>query len=194
MKKAGVLLVVAIGLLSSGFSDKGRWVIGDESRLSIHGSTNINNFTCEMNCYTGSDTLLYEKNYSACEIRFHRNRMTIPVRSFDCGARQISKDFWKTLKSETYPQLDIRFRSLQNISVKDNTFIKGVIDITLAGVTARYTVRYHVNVTANNTILLKGMHPVNFSDFKLEAPEKMQGLIRVKEVLNVEFNLVLKTV
>ena len=194
MKKAATILIIASALLSSGFSGKGRWVIGDESRLTIHGSTNINSFTCEMTCYTGSDTLLYEKNYEACEIRFHRNSMTIPVRSFDCGARQISKDFWKTLKSETYPQLDIQFRSLQNISVKDNTFIKGVIDITLAGVTTRYTVRYHVDVMKGSTILLKGMHPVNFSDFKLEAPEKMRGLIRVKEVLNVEFNLVLKAV
>jgi hypothetical protein len=191
MKRPGMILMLAITFLSSGFSDKDIWVIDGDSRLTIHGSTNISNFVCKIDSYSGSDTLQFVKNYAACELQFSRNRMTIPIRSFDCGSRQISKDFWKTLKYETYPQLDINFRSLQNLTVENNRYINGVVDITLAGVTARYTIRYCITLD-KNTILLKGTHPVNFSDFKLAAPEKLQGLIKVNEVLNVEFNLVMK--
>jgi len=184
MKRASVILIVAITFLSSGFSDKGIWIIDADSQLSIHGSTNVSTFTCKIDCYRGSDTLHFVTNYAACELQFSRNRMTIPIRNFDCGSRQISKDFWKTLKSETYPQLDINFRSLQNLTVKNNSWINGVVDISLAGVTSRYTIRYRVTLD-KNTILLKGTHPVNFSDFNLQAPEKLQGLIKVDEVLNV---------
>jgi hypothetical protein len=193
MKRAIIILTVAVAFLSSGSSNQGAWIIDTKSQLAIYGSTNINNFACKIDCYTGTDTLQYIKNYKSCEIQFSRNRMTIPVRSFDCGSKQISKDFWKTLKSDAYPQLDINFKSLQNLHVKNNTWVNGIVDITIAGVTAQYTIRYYVTLD-KSTILLQGTQQVNFSDFKLEAPEKLNGLIKVNESLRVQFNLVLKEV
>lgn len=193
MKRKIIILIVAFAFLASSSSDKGSWVIDAKSQLTIYGSTNINSFACKMDCYIGSDTLQYINDYTSREIQFSRNQMSIPIRSFDCGAKQISKDFWKTLKSETYPQLDINFRSLQNLVVKNNNCINGNVDITLAGFTARYTISYHVK-RDKNIIFLKGTQPVNFSDFKLEAPEKLKGLIKVNECLKVEFNLVLKEI
>lgn len=193
MKRAIIILIVAIAFLGSSSSDKGSWVIDAQSQLTIHGSTNINNFACKIDCYTGGDTLRFIKNYTSREIQFSRNCMSIPIGSFDCGAKQISKDFRKTLKSETYPQLDINFRSLQNVAVKNNSGINGIVDITLAGVTAQYSIRYHIT-RDKNIILLKGTQLVNFSDFNLEAPEKLKGLIKVNEVLKVEFNLMLKEI
>jgi hypothetical protein len=191
MKRAFAILMIAFTFLGSGYSDKGSWIIDADSQLAIYGSTNINNFVCKIDCYTGSDTLQYIKNYTSREIQFSRNQMSIPIRSFDCGAKQVSKDFWKTLKSEAYPEMDINFRSLQNITVKNSSRINGIVDITLAGVTARYNIRYHITLN-KNIILLKGTQHVNFSDFNLEAPEKLKGLIKVNEALKVEFNLVLK--
>ncbi|HZB15110.1 MAG TPA: YceI family protein [Chryseolinea sp.] len=193
MKRSLLILIVATTFLSSSYFDNGTWIIDSKSRLTIYGSTNINNFVCKIDCYTGSDTLQFVKNYNACEIQFYRNRMTIPIRSFDCGSKQISKDFWGTLKSETYPQLQINFRSLENLPVNNNDWVNGIVDITLAGVTAQYTIRYYVS-RDKNVIFLKGTQPVNFSDFKLEAPEKLKGLIKVNESLKVEFNLVLKEI
>jgi hypothetical protein len=192
MKRISILIIIAVAVLSSGFSDKGVWLIDSKSRLVIYGYTNVNNFTCKIASSSGTDTLQYVRNDTTCETLFSRNQMSIPIRSFDCGPRQISKDFHKTLKSETYPALLINFRSLRNFSVTDNSSIPGVIDITLAGVTAQYTVRFCLKIKNNDTIILTGMHQVNFSDFKLKAPEKLSGLIKVQEALDVEFNLVLK--
>ena len=194
MKTITIFTIAVIVILSSGFTNKGIWIVDAESRLSIQGSTNVNNFTCKIEYCTGTDTLQYVETSAATELSFTRSRMTIPVRSFDCGARQISKDFWKTLKSETYPELDINFRSLQHMLFKNNSYTNGVVDIKLAGVTSRYNIRYRVSVRGDNTILLHGLHKVQFSDFNLEAPRKMKGLIKVKEVLNVEFNLILRTI
>lgn len=193
MKKAIVILLVAIAFLSSSASDKGSWIIDAKSQLTIHGSTNINNFACKIDCYTGGDTLQFVKNYSSREIQFSGNRMSIPIRSFDCGPNQISRDFRKTLKSDSYPQLHIIFRSLQNLTMINNSCITGIVDIMLAGVTARYSIRYDVTLN-KNIVFLNGTQSVNFSDFNLEAPEKLKGLIKVNEALKVEFNLVLKEI
>ena len=192
MKK--ILFLIPIALLTSGFIDKGTWIVDSRSQLSILGATNVNHFTCKIEYCAGTDTLHYVENTRASELQFTRSQMTIPVKSFDCGMKQMSKDFLKTIKSETYPELAINFRSLQKVGFKDNGHTDGVVDITLAGVTSRYTIRYRVSVEDNGTVLLNGLQKVKFSDFNLEAPRKMKGLIKVKEVLNVEFNLVLRKV
>lgn len=186
-----ILLAVALGLLLSSFTEQGRWVIDPQSRLSIYGSTNVNSFKCTLKQYAKSDTLEYVKN-SGIIVMCNKNRMSIPVKGFSCGNNQITKDFQQTLKSDKYPQLDIVFRSFQNGEIEDNDCVEGVVDIVLAGVTKRYSVKYYARVPSNNTILLTGMQTVQFSDFKLTPPQKMMGLIQVQESLDVEFNLTLK--
>jgi hypothetical protein len=193
MKALSKILTLILALFCSGFTNEGTWIIDANSTLTIHGATNLNTFTCSVDSYTGHDTLQYFNNYAASELQFTDNRMTIPIQKFDCGSRQISKDFRTTLKSETHPDLNIRFISLGGNSLKNQNTIDGRIDIVLAGVTKRYTVRFKTEVT-NQHIVLSGVQPVNFGDFNLKAPEKLQGIIRVKEVLRVEFYLVLKPV
>ena len=194
MKRIITLAVIALAFCATGFTRIGSWVIDEESQLTIQGSTNVNAFTCKIEHYGGTDTLHYLENNSAHELHFIRTRMTVPIRSFDCGAKHISKDFRKTLKAESHPNLEISFVSLKTLDFKDKSDIKGVVDITLAGVTARYTICYQVSVKPNGKVLLTGIQAVSFSDFQLTAPEKLKGLIKVNEGLKVEFNLVLKEV
>lgn len=193
MKTLRHLMVVTLALFCSGFSNEETWVIDSKSKLSIHGATNVNTFTCKLSSYAGHDTLRYLNNYTESRLEFTTNRMTIPIISFNCGAQQISRDFHETLKSDTYPQLDINFISLEDNALRNNSTVKGIVDITLAGVTTRYSIQFAL-ISNRGTILLAGTQPVNFSDFKLKAPQKFKGLIRVREVLKVEFHLVLKAV
>ncbi|MDQ2657746.1 MAG: hypothetical protein M3Y60_10025 [Bacteroidota bacterium] len=194
MNSIYTVAIIAVMLVTGGFKSKGVWIIDAESQLTIEGSTNINKFICKTEYCTGTDTLRYVESNSALELRFTRSRMRVPIRSFDCGARQISRDFWKTLKSETHPDLEIDFISLENLSFADESTTKGIVDITLAGSTTRYTVCYKVSVKPNGNVHLKGVRAVKFSDFKLIAPEKLKGLIKVNEGLTVDFSLVLKEI
>jgi hypothetical protein len=185
--------MVAIGFFMSSFSEEGKWIIDADSRLIIHGTTNVNTFRCSFNYAQNSDTLEFKKTGKTNELILSKNRMRIPVRKFDCGNRQITKDFWETLQADTHPMLNIKFRSLENIP-RDKSSIKGLVDITLAGVTQRYTVWYNVIPSEGRTVLLKGNQSVNFSDFKLRRPQKLMGLIKVEECLEVEFNLQLREI
>jgi hypothetical protein len=189
-----IIMTAALGLICSSFTEQGRWIIDPESRLSIHGSTNVNSFKCLLRQYENNDTLEYIRNAESIEMKFTRNRMRIPVKGFSCGSQQITKDFLATLKSDTYPHLEIFFRSFREGHIRDNSYVDGVVDITLAGATKRYTVRYFARVPNRNTIHLKGTQMVNFGDFKLSPPQKMMGLIQVQECLEVEFNLTLKSI
>jgi hypothetical protein len=194
MKKVMKLtMFLAVALLASSFREQGKWLIDPQSRLIIHGSTNVNSFTCMFENYEASDTLEYVSDSNTIQLKVLRNKMSIPIRNFDCGSKQITKDFWETLKAQEHPQLQIYFRSFRNGTMSDKSTVDGVVDITLAGATRRYVVHYHTRVPEEGTILLSGTQAVNFSDFNLRAPQKMMGLIQVQECLEVEFNLTLKS-
>lgn len=194
--KAAVRIMFWIALLftSSSFVEQGRWLITPKSRLSIHGSTNINTFKCLLDSYSVSDTLEYTREKKSIEMTVTKNKMRIPIRGFDCGNRQITKDFQETLKYEKFPELEISFKSFTSASIADKSTVDGIVDITLAGNTKRYKIKYFARVPSDEKIMLTGTQLVNFSDFKLIPPKKMMGMIQVQECLEVEFDLMLEKI
>lgn len=192
--KAKIYLLSCVSLFTfTSFVERGKWLIQSESRLTIYGTSNVSDFVCRMDSYASRDTLEYNRDPKSSELTFIKNRMTIPIRNFDCGNNQITKDFRHTLQVDKHPHLDVRFISLQNFVASQPT-VQGFINITLAGKTTRYVVVYEVKRINAKTIKLVGKQFVNFSDFNLEPPQKMFGLIQVAEQLNVEFDLFLKEV
>lgn len=192
--KTKICLISCMSLFTlTSFVERGKWLIQSESRLTIYGTSNVSDFVCRMDSYSSKDTLEYNHDPKTSELTFIKNRMTIPIRNFDCGNGQITKDFRHTLQIDKYPHLDVRFLSLQHFAPSQPT-VQGYINITLAGKTTRYTVVYEVTRVNTKTLKLVGKQFVNFSDFGLQPPQKMFGLIQVAEKLNVEFDLILKEV
>jgi hypothetical protein len=170
--------------------DDGTWIIDRESQLFIYGSTNINNFTCSIHSLTKADTLEYEIKGNPGELIFQKNLMVIPVTNFDCGNTLITRDFLQTLKSHEYPNLNVRFLTLEQAPIGED--VKGKVVITLAGVSRHYTIDYSLTKGGNPKMQLSGKHTVSFTEFGLEAPQKLMGLIKVEEYLEVEFRMILR--
>lgn len=192
MKRLALLLLPLLGLFFQGTTyQEGKWVIDYNSQLLIHGQTNVNKFTCFISCYNNVDTLAYELSPKSKELVFEKNGMIIPLFNFNCGNSMITKDFRATVKAEQYPYLKISFLSLdQNLKTKQAT---ARMEITLANVVKRVTVKFGLNAKSD-FVQLTGQHEVCFADFALEAPQRMMGLVKVHEALQVEFNLLIRPV
>lgn len=184
-------IILVLFTAASPIEERGRWLIDYNSQLMIHGKTNISNFTCFISCYNSTDTLNYELDIKTRNLIFDRNKMVIPVFNFNCGNTMITKDFRKTVNVDKYPYLNIAFLSLNRMGEED--LASGNMEITLAGITKTATI--HFNIKPKGDFLqLTGRYPVSFSDFKLEAPERMMGLVKVNEDLLVEFNLLIRPI
>jgi hypothetical protein len=171
--------------------ERGKWVIDYNSQLMIHGKTNVSSFTCFISCYNSTDTLNYELNTATKNLIFDKNKMVIPVFNFNCGNTMITKDFRQTVNVDKYPYLNIAFLSLDRNGEDD--LASGKMEITLAGVVKTATIHFNLK-PKGDFIQLTGRHAVSFSDFNLQAPERMMGLVKVKEDLLVEFNLLIRPV
>lgn len=184
-----MLLSCVFFLTAATTTERGKWVIDYNSQLLIHGKTNVNNFTCLIGCYNSVDTLSYGADQQTGKLQFDDNKMTIPVYNFNCGNNLITKDFRSAVKADKNPYLTISFVTLEK--QKSCSQATAVLDITLAGVTKKVNVEFTM-IPKGNFLLLTGKHAVCFGDFQLHAPERMLGLVKVQDDLNVEFNLLIR--
>ncbi len=192
-------VIMAFGLYHSPPSDppgKESWQIKNTSTLQVVGKTNVNSFTCAIDSYKGEDTLVYETSINYENGIKVRGNLVIEVDEFDCKHRVMTRDLQKTLKSDKYPHMHIKFKSftkgLEAATLQDE--VTGVVEIELAGRVKTYEVMYQIVNIGNNQLILIGYRPVLFSDFGLKPPSKLGGIIKVDNELEVEFRMQLAKV
>jgi len=204
MKYKNILWIVLMFVSFTSFMSSGhlggttetkKWVIAESSNLCVNGSTNINDFACEILAYDQTDTITVSKPKSDKEIVLSGS-INLKIQSFDCHNSIMTHDLRKTLKASQFPVLHINFLSLNklpDLSAKPEP-IKGVVDIEIAGVKKRFEVNYQISEDAQKTIHLLGLRDINFSDFNLIPPRKLGGMIQTRDKLSVDFHLKIKTI
>ncbi len=177
---------------------KTTWIVQKSSNLSINGRTNINRFSCGVAQYGEPDTITFLNE--GCRGKISGiplcGVLKINIEDFDCSNRMMTGEFKKTLQYKHYPQLRIVFVNLEKMpafNAQPET-LKGQVFIELAGITKQFEMDYTSNRQDPETVELTGSRQLSFSDFGLQPPQKMGGLIRVNETLDVKFMLCLRRI
>lgn len=171
-----------------------RWVVQPASTLKVTGKTNVNKFTCQIQSYCGADTLVLQDAGQAPP-RFLKGNVRLEATGFNCGNTIMTNDFHKTIQSKLYPQIEISFVSLERFPSYScrNELIRSSMVISLAGVAKTFDMDCVIEAESNGVFHLMGSRCFQFSDFNLEAPSKMFGMIKVDETLDVSFHLVMRS-
>jgi hypothetical protein len=168
-----------------------KWKIEKDSNLYFEGRSNVSSFSCGITEYLRPDTLCFYREELRQPVLSVKGGLTINVNRFDCQQKYMNKDLLKTLKANECPELKIALQTIGNFSGALRN-IKGIVIITLAGVTRTMEVDYTVQYIDQNNIRLQGYRQVLFSDFGLTPPRKLAGLVKVEEQINVRFRLALR--
>jgi len=196
----GLFIILSL-VLFSGFvplrEERGalvhRLIVQPDSKLIIDGKTNVNEYRCAILQYFGKDTLELREGGPNKRPVFTKGYVGLEASRFDCGMQVMTNDFWKTIKSEKYPFVGIEFISFERVPNYDQAkdIFKGRLQISLGGVTRKFEMNCTIEAQESGLIHLKGGRSFSFSDFNLEPPSKMMGLVKVKDSLDVNFHLVL---
>ncbi len=155
MQYRNILLIILLVLSITCFSMKKnannrtetkRWVISQNSNLSVSGSTNINKFSCVIPSYDRVDTLTVSKNNNDGVVILS-GMINLSINSFDCHNSGMTKQLQKTLNEKQFPVLYIRFLSLSNLpGITENPeSVTGLVNIKIAGVNKRFEINYRIN-------------------------------------------------
>lgn len=161
-------------------------VILNESKLRINGTSNVNDFVCSYQREFESDTLSHRVELFNQHLSVQGDTLKLDIDSFDCGRRGINRDFRKTLKTENSKNISISLQKLSFSECKPQTI---GVDISIAGVTKPYEIFLNEFSVKENVISVKGRKNFLMSDFGIDPPTALLGLIKVRDYLEIDFEL-----
>ncbi len=178
-----IFLSSLMGWAQDGFVAKSIEILPN-SELSITGDTNINKFGCDFNTFylEQCKEIIYYKNGN--HISFKNATLSLKNEGFDCGNKGINKDFHSLLNTEEYPKITLE---LTEITLDKADKGKACVKISIAGKEKAYFVPIDIIAAPTNRFI--GKLKLNISDFGLQPPKKMLGLIIIKKEIEINFDL-----
>jgi hypothetical protein len=155
------------------------------SYLNIYGKTNLNSFEF----YLGDN---FESSIAGVDpsIGTLQNAdVNIPVKRLKTENKYMYSDFLALLKEPEYPYISIGIdeNSIQ-IEDENSPVISPVVAITIAGVTNQYTIRCDVEDEFTSK-MITGATKIKLTDFNIQPPTKMLGLVKVKDEIDINFGI-----
>ena len=188
MNKLARSSILIIAILFGGASfDTVQYEALPESRLWIDGTSSVGSYQCISDRVVGLGQL--EENNRG----FVRVNVAVPVRSFNCGPRQMNADFTDALKADAHPAISF---SLLHADWPSGAFSDGAWvsisatgELELAGEARRIAITVQGQRLANGQVRVRGSHRLRMTDFGIEPPSRLLGLVRSHDEIVVRFDL-----
>jgi hypothetical protein len=178
----------------TGFMKK-RFTIADNSRLLLKGVSNVNTFSCD--CEERYDSQVFELEQQEGGSRFHQTSLKISTQKFNCHNEKIDHDMRKALKADKFPYIQIDLLETRQDpgalrSARRDWFdIQAKVRLTICGVHRIKTVSAKARALSETEFRLQGVQPIAMSEFGIDPPTALFGLIQVQDQIDFHFDLFL---
>ena len=172
------------------------------SRLWIAGHTNISQFTCDARKHQIQLQLnqpsLALANFTTVSTSEASLLATVAVDGFNCGNSRMDRDLQKALQADDFPEIRFLFLNARILSApstpQDPYRLSAKGELTIAGVTHPIAFAITGSYLAAGRLRATGAAAIQLTDYAIEAPTRLFGLVRVKNRLTVHFDLILTPV
>lgn len=164
------------------------------SRLWVTGTSNVRDFECAAAALTvdvaslpGAVALVSagEKGVTSVSVR-------VPAAQLDCKNGKMNSHMLKALKGPEHPEIafDLTSYELATVGTGVNVTLTG--DLTLGGTRKTITMTAKAALTGDGALKVTGAKDISLSEYGLKAPTLMMGALKVNDVVQVHFDLLLK--
>lgn len=189
------IFLLAAGGIMNGLPSNHRFILQPESRIWIEGSTSVNTFTCVADEANGF--LLHAGNLPTSHAdapQASQAVLTLLVRSFSCGDRRIDRDFYRALKAGDSPEIQYELLEVEVVdppSDSDETHeVRAAGRLTVAGTSRRIDTLVRGLRLPDGRLRATGVQKLMMTDFGIERPSALWGLIKARDHLLIRFDLI----
>lgn len=170
-----------------------------KSQFWIHGNATVRTFTCKVSRLDGRARLPERSSDLPKEADDEQATVIVrvPVKAVDCGNSMMTNDLQDALKMDQHPE--IRFELVHaTVGGRVDTSahwrrIDALGPLTVAGTKRLIRLDAAAQALDTNHFRLRGCLPIRMTDFNIEPPTKALGLIKVKNRVEVQFDLLAQT-
>ena len=203
MKRFSLFGILFLGLSLLFLSSRYRASIGEfridpSSEFRLEGVTNINRFSCE--CLESFPVDTYEIISSPLPyiLKLNNTDLHLPTEKLDCGRKGINNDLRKALKADAYPYIRIEVESIRlpdtpNGLPDDRWSVLPVkTHITIAGTRKPLHLSVRAKALGDHSYQLQSETKVAMSEFGIDPPRPLLGMIKVDDVITIHLDLKVK--
>jgi polyisoprenoid-binding protein YceI len=187
---AGDARVAASSASQTGTGSPGAVSVSDR-QLTIDGTaTMVGKWTC-----AGEATVRLEPDRAATPVPgllrgVQEVVVTTPVSAIECNNKRMNEHLRAALKARDYP--DIRYRATRYTLVDGGTALQASGEITIAGVTRAIEFGVKLTPLSEGSLRVVGNVEIDMLEFGVTPPSLLLGTLRVRNVVVVKFNTVLR--
>lgn len=196
------LLTVLIGLLllpGAGYAQDRRLTLHPKSEFRIRGDATVRHFTCAVERVEGYARLPAARDTLPDAVPEEQTEVVVrvPVRAFDCGNDRMTRDLQETLNMEDHPE--IRFELIHATvgapadSARQWRTVSAIGALSISGTKRVVRLEAAGHALDANHFRLRGCTPLRMTHFNVDPPSKVFGLIKVKDRVEAQFDLLAYT-
>lgn len=198
----GLLLVLLMigGLLGSGRLQPAQaqdqhLTVHSDSQFWIQGRATTTDFTCRVEQVDGRAEIPAPETAlgASADERQTTVVVNVPVQAFDCGNRIMTKDLKEALKMETHPKIHFELVDARVGTPTDTAGtwrrIRVLGTLTIAGTKRLINLEARGHAIDRHRFRVRGCRALRMTHFNIEPPTKAFGLIKVKDRVVVQFDL-----
>ncbi len=153
------------------------------SILTINGTSNLHDWKTETKQVTGEMVLINREQVKSIAFK-------TPVKSIKSGEKIMDTKTYETFKSDKYPEIAFKMISVSNFTRNgDNLSITMNAQLTMAGASKTVAIKASGKELKNGSLNFQGSVNLKMSDFKMEAPTAMMGMLKVGDGIKLDFNV-----
>jgi YceI-like domain len=204
-------------LATNGVAVPTRLIVVPRSTVLLNGSSNVAKWRCSGSTLSGAmevaapiekinavidriedgNIAVWMADRSSASFPQPQFDLTIPIEALRCtGGRPMERDMVAALKAAHYPDIEFHFVGLKG-GVEhdiDQHLYRAVIvgEISLAGSKRSMEIVATAERLANDRFLIRAELPLRMTDFGVNPPRALFGMVRAADQLTVELYLVLQ--
>lgn len=174
-----------------------RFIVQPESRFWISGSSTVNRFTCETDEVVGYGLVQEAPSSPVRTVQYGGTEpglahISVPVQAFDCGNRRMNRDMHDALKAEAHPVIQYELLQACVLPLGEGGWhpveVRG--RLTIAGVERMVKTMVQGRTQPDGRVRATGAMDLQMTDFGIEPPTAMLGVVKAHNDITVHFELV----
>ncbi len=193
------VLLVGLALVATGSRPAGeklalavRYSIEEGSQLSIQGTTNVNSFECFSKQAFNQQAVQLLVDPVTKAVTFSRAVLHIKVQQLDCDNSKMNADLCDALNSDAFPNITIKLFDAKLVNGSITTAWSDVIvnaSLKITDQERRIEIRAKAKQIEGGRYRFVANKALKMTDFGVEPPTALMGLIRVRDEITINFDL-----
>lgn len=165
-----------------------------DSRLWIEGRSNVNRWSCRAARFSVNATRAHELADPTAPAADSAFDLVVSVDALDCGNARMDRDLKKALSADLHPEIRFTLHRARVVATKPvdtaeiyDLLVHGILEV--AGVSRTIEFETEGHRLNDGRARAMGFVGIRMTDFGVDPPRRLLGLIRARDELEVHFDL-----